>query len=173
MDIVCNYDVEPPIPIVVNEGTPGSPFLAASGSPGPGRNIAEGAVALVVKKVSPGGEAEPGLRGDVGERSIAIVVKEVAGWWRGGVLAARLLTARQFCSVDEKDVRPAIAIVVEDGDSGAGRFHDVLLGGGTSVRVGDGDPRVCGDIDKPGRRRVRRGSRIRALGERQLRCHGR
>ena len=65
---------------------------------------------------------ESGLRGNVGEGSVVIVAIEVVG----GSFAGRKAFERG--AVDEKNVRPAVVVVVEDGHAGAGGFDDVFLG---------------------------------------------
>jgi hypothetical protein len=56
----------------------------------------------------------------------------------------------EFLPVDEEDVGPAVVVVVEDGDAGAGGFYDVALAGGGAVDVDDGDAGFGGDVDEPG-----------------------
>src|SRR5262249_42320385 len=71
--------------------------------------------------LAPAAAGDAGLRGDVGERAVAVVPIEMAHW-------CGVVRRRQAGAVDEKDVRPAVVVVVEDRDAAAGRLEDVLLG---------------------------------------------
>ena len=75
-----------------------------------------------------------------------IVMKEVAGGRASVLLLGRL----QRGSVDEEDVGPAVAVVVDDGDSGAGGLDDVALGVDAAVDIADGDSCLGGNVDEPG-----------------------
>ena len=50
---------------------------------------------------------------------------ERGGWWAGFAPGVGLVV--HFLPVDEEDVGPAVAVVVDDGDSAAGSFDDVTL----------------------------------------------
>src|SRR5712675_927470 len=80
----------------------------------------------------------------------------------------------QVGAVDEEDVGPAVAIVIEDGDSGAGGLDDVALGIDTSVDVADGDTSFRGDVNEPCRGCMIGGGGIRLLrgdrGKKQVEC---
>ncbi len=54
-----------------------------------------------------------------------VVVEEMVG---GCGLVGCGSCARHVGAVDEEDVGPAVTVVVEDGDAGAGGFDDVTLG---------------------------------------------
>ena len=71
---------------------------------------------------------ETGAGGDVGEGAIAVIVVEAK---RG----TRLLVTGPVGSVDQQNVRPAIAIVVEKGASGAESFGQELPAEGSAVVV--------------------------------------
>ncbi len=70
-------------------------------------------------------------------------------WLVGGGLAGLGLGV-QLGAVDEEDVGPAVAVVVEDGDAGAGGLDDVALVVLAAVDVADGDAGLGGDVDEPG-----------------------
>ncbi len=72
-----------------------------------------------------------------------VVVEEMAG-------GLSSLVALEGGSVDEEDVGQAVAVVVEDGDAGAGGFDDVVLGVGASVDVANGEACFGGYVDEPG-----------------------
>ena len=74
-----------------------------------------------------------------------VVVEEVAGWlfFRVGGIAG------EGGSVDEEDVGPAVAVVVEDGYAGACGFDDVTLGVDAAVDVADSDAGFGGYVDEP------------------------
>jgi hypothetical protein len=65
-----------------------------------------------------------GMRGDIRERAIVIVMKQMAG----GVLRF-LILRRQQVSIHQKDVGPAVVVVIEDGDAASRSFENVTLGG--------------------------------------------
>ena len=70
--------------------------------------------------------SSPARDSDVGESSVAIVAIEPQ---RG----APLLVAGPIHSVDQKNVLPAVAVVVEEGASGAQRFGQKLSSKGAAV----------------------------------------
>jgi len=78
--------------------------------------------------IGPAGIVQSGLCRDISECPVAIVVVEViagAGW-----------TTRKSAATKEKDVHPAIVVVVEEGAAAAHRFDDV--GDLTGCAVNDG-----------------------------------
>ena len=87
--------------------------------------------------LTPSGGDETCLRGDVGEGAVAIVVEEVVGRF---VLFVLGLCAWEGGAVDEEDVRPAVAVVVDNGDAGAGGLDNVTLGLDATVDVSNDDP---------------------------------
>ncbi len=125
--------------------------------------VVEAVVVVVADagSLAPGGQGEAGFGGDVGEGSVVVVVEEVAG---GGVFL-RGRGGGEFGAVDEEDVGPAVAVVVEDGDAGAGGLDDVALAGGVAVGVADGDSGFGGDVDEPGGGGVFGAGRVGGLGE--------
>ena len=166
--IVGDGDVELAVAVVVHKGAAGAPLLAAARRAGLLGHFLEGSVAFVMVQaifavggdvdvvvavvviiadagsLPPTGGDEAGLGGDVGEGAVVVVVEEMAGG--GGTLAG----SGKRGSVDEEDVRPAIAVIVDDGDAAAGGFDDVALGLSTAVHVAHGYAGLRGDVDKPG-----------------------
>jgi len=65
--------------------------------------------------------SQPGFFGDVGERAVVIVAVEVAG--------RRFVRTESFQlrAVDDENVRPAVVVVIKNGDSCSRRFDDVLF----------------------------------------------
>ncbi len=74
-----------------------------------------------------------------------VVVEEVAG----GLSFVSGVVAREGGSVDEEDVGPAVAVVVEDGYAGACGFDDVSLGVDAAIDVADSDACFGGYVDEP------------------------
>ena len=66
--------------------------------------------------------SKSGFLGHVRKSTVMIVAVQVAGWFLSAWKAFEL------GAVDQKNVRPAIVVVVENRDSRAGRLNDVLLG---------------------------------------------
>src|SRR2546429_2715114 len=71
--------------------------------------------------LAPSSVGQAGFGGDVGERAIVVVAIEVA---RRGFAGRQLF---QCCAVDDKYVRPAVIVIIEDGDAGPGSLDDVFL----------------------------------------------
>ncbi len=67
-------------------------------------------------------------------------------------------------AVDEEDVGPAVAVVVEDGYAGAGGLDDVALGVDAAVDVANQDAGFGGDVNEPCWWWVIGGGRIGLLG---------
>ena len=111
--------------------------------------VVEAVVVIVADAgaLAPTGREEAGLGGDVGEGAVVVVVEEMVG---GFCCCRGRSRSSEFASVDEEDVGPAVAVVVEDGDAGAGGFDDVALGVDAAVDVADGDAGFGGDVDEPG-----------------------
>ena len=96
--------------------------------------------------LSPARCSEAGLRGYVGESSIVIVTVEVVA---GRCFVGGLLKPG---SVHQKNVRPAVIIVVEDRYASASSFDDVLLGGDAAENFLHGKAGLFGDIREVGNR---------------------
>ena len=58
--------------------------------------------------------------------------------------------AVQAGSIDQKNVEPAVIVVIEDGHAGAGGLDDVLLGVGATEDILHGEARFFGDIGEVG-----------------------
>ena len=133
------------IAVVVHEGAAGSPARLLAGDTSFFANVGEGAVAIVVIQniltvvgdeevieavvvviadadaLSPTGTAETGFVGDVGEGAVTIVLEEVR---------ARFLAfgeAFQTRAVYDKDVEPAVVVVIVEGNSAAGRLEQIFV----------------------------------------------
>src|SRR4051794_32217271 len=166
VNVIGDEDIELAIAVVVDEGAAGAPLFAGSGGAGLFGDVAEGAMALVVEEVvftvgrdveifvtvvvvvadagslTPGVEADAGFCGDVCKGAVVVVVEEVAGGF--------VFDGFECCAVDEEDVLPAVAVVIEDSHTGAGGFDDVALGFVAAVDVADQDSGFGCDIDEPG-----------------------
>ena len=100
--------------------------------------------------LSPTRRAQAGFHRDVGESAIMIVAIEVI---------RRPLTRRksfQRRAVDDENVRPAIVVVVEDGNPGSGRLNDVFLRVLAAEDNGRSQAGFLGDVDEIGDRVLRR-----------------
>jgi hypothetical protein len=64
---------------------------------------------------------EAGFGGDIGERAVVIVVIEVA---RRCFASGQPFQSR---AIHNENIRPAIIVVVKDGNAGSRRFNDVFL----------------------------------------------
>ena len=71
--------------------------------------------------LSPAGMSQACFLRDIGERSVLIVVKEVT---RGIVTS---FSRRKACSVYEKNIEPAIVVVIEQGHAAAHFLQEELL----------------------------------------------
>ena len=103
-------------------------------------------------------DIEAAARGDVGEGAVAVVAVERGG----GAAAAR----REVLAVDEQDIRPAVAIGIEESDAGAQRFRQVLLAGAAGV-VREVDASLRGDVSEDDGRTIRRRGRSHDAGRGQ------
>src|SRR4029077_18883866 len=71
--------------------------------------------------LAPAGVSQARLFSHIGERAVVIVAVEMAGGsFAGG-------EAFQFRTVHEKNVGPAVIVIIEDGDAGPGRLNDIFL----------------------------------------------
>src|SRR5579871_1099087 len=183
--VVGDDEIEFAVAVIVDEGAAGSPLFAGAGDSGSFGDLFEGAIALIVEEailaiagdvkvveavvviitdadsLAPADGSQACTGSDVSERTIVVVVEEVTGWfffWVGGV-------AGQRGPVDEEDVGPAVAIVVDDCHARACGFEDVTLGIDTSIDVADSDTRFGGYIDEPSGRWVVNGGWIGLLCE--------
>jgi hypothetical protein len=161
-DVGRHEQIQAAVAIDVQEGGAGVPARSRRRQPAARRDVGEGAVAVVAIEdeasvvgdqqvdvavvvdvagadaLSPAAGGDPRLGSDVDERA-AIVAIQVAG----GGLVGWLATAR---AVDHEDVLSAIAVVVQDRHTAAGRLEDVILGGFLADDGGRGDARSGRDI---------------------------
>ena len=93
-------------------------------------------------------DIESGARRHVGESSVAVVVVEAQ---RG----AALLVARPVRAIDQQNVLPAVAIVIEEGAAGAQSFGQEFSAEGAAV-VLEMNARLSGDIGETKAGRSRR-----------------
>ena len=106
------------------------------------------AVIVVVSNadaLSPASCREARLRGDIGESPIVIVAIEMVA----GSLPSRKFRELGFVqlrSIHQENVGPAIVVVVEDGDAGAGGLDDVFLGLDTAKDFLHGEAGLFADI---------------------------
>ena len=163
------------VAVVIDEGAASAPGFAGAGDAGFFADVGERAVAVVVVEdvfsvvgdveifaavvvvvadadaLAPAGVQQAGFLGDVGERAVVIVVVEMVRWRasfcaRDGVIELR--------AVDDENVGPAVVVVVEDGDAGAGGFDDVFFGGDAAKGVGHCEAGFFGDVGEVGERFV-------------------
>jgi len=104
-----------------------------------------------------GGEARS--RGHIGERAVMVVAIEMirrppAGFRRF-----------QGCAVHDEDVRPAIVVVVEDGDARARGLDNVLLAVNTAEDLRHCQSSLLRDVNEVGNSLLRRRRRLRGLRE--------
>src|ERR1700743_751569 len=71
----------------------------------------------------------------------------------GGVGHRRRFSV-ESAAIEQENVRPAVAVIVENGNAAACRFDDVLFGSCISIHVLHGQPGFWRDIYEPGRSRV-------------------
>ena len=71
--------------------------------------------------LAPAGVADSGFRGDVDKSSVAIILEKM----RSGLLpCGKTFQAR---AVHEKNVEPAVVVVIVEGDAAAGRFEQIFV----------------------------------------------
>ena len=144
-DVIRNEKVEAPVAVIIKESAARSPPARAARYARFRRNVGERPVAIVVVQdvVPPVGHEEvfkpvvivisdanaltptvadqAGFIRHVGEGPVAVIVEEmVRGLLTGG-------KAREPRSVDQKNIQPAVVIVIEEGDAAARSLEDVSL----------------------------------------------
>jgi len=134
------------VAVIIDKGASGAPGFAGACNAGLFADIGERAVTIVVIQnvfaevsdvkifpavvvviadadaLAPSGVEQAALPSDIGKCTIMIVVVEMAG---GGFGSGKTFEGG---AVDDEDVRPAVIVVIEDGDAGPGGFNDVFLG---------------------------------------------
>ena len=151
IDVIGGEQIELAVAVVVEEGTPGAPAHAGGFEARLLRGLRERAVAAIAEEpvraperdeqvdppvvvvvagaraLSPSAQCQAGAAGDVFERAVALVAIEMAG---------RLLAFRkslQGRAVDDEGVEPAVVVVVERGDAGAGGLEQETIGANAAV----------------------------------------
>src|SRR6266566_865695 len=102
--------------------------------------------------LAPPGVSQSGSCGDVGESAVMVVAIEVARWGfsrRGGI---------ERRAVHDKNVGPAVVVMVKDGDARAGSFDNVLFRVFPAENNGRGQACFLGDVSE-----MRDGPGIRVL----------
>ena len=94
--------------------------------------------------LAPAGVGEAGFLRDVGESAVVIVVVKMA---RGRFCGRGRVEA---CPVDNENVRPAVVVVIEDGDARSGGFDDVFLAVHAAENYGIGKARFFCDVGEMG-----------------------
>src|SRR5277367_4338233 len=97
--------------------------------------------------LAPAGRSQAGLFGDVGERAVVIVVVETVG--------RTLASGKSFQprAIYEKNVGPAVVVIIEDGHAAARGLDDVFLGVDTAKDVRRGEACLRCNVGKGGNRR--------------------
>ena len=143
--IIRNHDVELSVPVVIYKRATRSPSLFRSRNASLVADILKDA-AFVVKKsivtvignveifptivvvvanantLAPAGRFQPSRFRYIGKCTVVVVVIEV--------VRRRALTSRAFQrgSVDQKNIRPPVIVIVKNGDARSGGFDDVFFG---------------------------------------------
>src|SRR5205807_10541569 len=152
------------VAVVIGEGAAGAPIFSAARNMRFFADVGERAVAVVVIEnifavvgdikifeavivvvtdahaLSPAGVSQARFFGDIGERAVVIVVVEVA---RRG-LARR--QGFQLGAVHDKNIRPAVVVVVKNGDARSRRFNDVFFCVFTAKNYWCNEPGLLRDI---------------------------
>src|SRR6266404_2543211 len=175
IDVVGDEEIEVAVAIVVHESAAGVPALAVSGDARFFADVREGAVAVVVVEnvfsevgdeeivgavvvvvahahgLPPSGMEQAGFGGDVRESAVAIVFEEtVRGFLSGG-------KTFEAPAVDEKNVEPAVVVVIVESDAAAGGFEKILVFVLAAVNGFGVQARFARDVQK-GNAEIGRGS---------------
>ncbi len=143
--VVRDEQVEVAVAVIIQKTASCAPRITVPGNAGLFRHVGECAVAIVViqdvvspvsdeqivvaivvvvadaASLSPARTSQACFLCDVGERAVTIVVKQVAGG-----MAIRL-SRRKACSIHQKNVEPAIVVVIEQGNTAAHFLQQELL----------------------------------------------
>src|SRR5216683_2966269 len=166
IDVVGDEQIELAVAVVVNKGAAGAPGFSVAGNLGFLADVGEGAVAVVVVEdvfavvrdveifpavvvvvadayaLARPGVSQAGFCGDVGESAVMVVAIEVARWgfpWREGIKRR---------AVHDKNVGPAVVVIVKDGDARSGGFDNVLFRVFAAENHRCVQPGLLRDIDK-------------------------
>src|SRR5579872_1220112 len=179
--IVGDNQIETPVAIVVNECATGPPGLARSRNAGLFCDLGEHSVVVVIEAIlavisdveifpsvvvvvadanalSPAGRGEARFRRHVGESAVMVIVIEtIARTLPGG-------KSLEPCAIHQKNVGPAVVVVVEDRDAGSCGLDDVFLGVDAAEDFLRGQAGLFCDVGETRDRRSRRSGRLRLLG---------
>src|SRR2546425_10566760 len=174
VNVIGDEEIEAAVAVVVHEGAAGVPALAIACDAGLGADVGEGAIAVVVVEtvfaevgdeevveavvvviadanaLSPAGMNEAGFDGDIGEGGVAIVFEEAIGG-----RAARRKTFEASAG-DEKNVEPAVVVVVVEGDAAAGGFEQIFVFVFATENCFGVEAGFAGDVEKADAERIRR-----------------
>src|SRR5206468_2458122 len=138
-------EIEPSVAVVVKEGAARAPSCTALHQTGAARDVLERAVSSVSVQavlapigdeeivvpvivvvadagaLAPTARAQPGAFGDILKRPVSPIPVQVIGW------LLPLGKTFEHRAVDEKDVEPAVAVVVDRGRAGPRRLEQVLV----------------------------------------------
>src|SRR5271155_5510772 len=143
--IICNYQIQTPVAVVIDEGTSGSPGLSCSSDTGLLGHFGEYAMVIVIQAIfsiigdvqvfptiivivtdayslAPSCSDQAGFRGDIGKGPIMIVVIEMVG---GSLVRGKPL---ECGSIHNENIRPPVIVIIKDGHARPGGLNDVLLG---------------------------------------------
>ena len=161
--VVRHHQVEFSVAVVIDERAARAPRLAGSGHARPGADLRKFSVIVVVQPVltvvrhvqvfpavvvviahahalAPTARREPSLHRHVGERAVMIVVVQMIG--------RRLSRRKSFQrrTVDQKNIRPPVVVIVKNRHARASRFDDEFLGVDPSKNVLHVQPGFFSDI---------------------------
>src|SRR5262249_49195596 len=163
--VVRYHQIKPPVAVIVHEGTSGAPVFSRARDAGFFSNFREGAMIVVVEAIlpivgdvqvfptivvvvadadalSPARGIQTGSFSHVCEGSVVVVVIQATGrpFSRGKSI--------EFGAIYQKDVGPAIVVVVENGDAVSRGLDDVFLGVDSAEDVLCSQPRLFGDVSE-------------------------
>ena len=175
IDVIRDEKIDVPVAVVVDESAACVPALAVSSHAGFFANVGEGAVPVVVVEnifsevgdeeivepvvvvvadahaLPPAGMNQTGFGGDVGEGAVTIILEKMRkGFLSGG-------KAFEAPAVHEKNIQPAVVVVIVESDSTASGFEEIFIfvfatensfgmEAGLASNVDEADPQIvrCG-----------------------------
>ena len=155
------------VAVVIDPRAPRAPGLSRAGHARFLRHFGEDSVLVVIQTVlsvvsdvevfpavvvvvagantlSPARRVDTCFDSNVGEAAVMIVAVEMVG---GALARGKSL---QRGAIDEKNIRPAIVVVIQDCNTGASGFDDVLLGVLPAEHVHPRQPGFLGDVGEVG-----------------------